>query len=73
MLTGKQYIGGELSSNGDQVFQAVNPITGEKLSGEFKEATLEEVSLAAIKAEQAFQLYRKMDAGMKASFLERIA
>src|SRR5690554_6414389 len=73
MLTGKQYIGGELSNGGNKAFQAVNPVTGEKLPGEFEEATIEEVNLAAIKAEQAFQLYRKMDADMKASFLERIA
>ena len=73
MMTGKQYIGGELSDKRDQVFQAVNPVTDQKLPGEFKEATAEEINLAAIKAEQAFHFYRKMDGEMKATFLERIA
>lgn len=71
-MTGKQYIGGELSSKGDRVFQAVNPVTGEKLPGEFTEATAEEINLAVIKAEQAFRFYRKLDPEMKATFLERI-
>ena len=72
-LTGKQYIGMELASGGNQAFQAVNPVTGEKLPGDFKEASLEEINMAAIKAERAFLRYRKMDANTKASFLERIA
>ncbi len=54
-------------------YQAINPATGEKLEGEFKNSTREDVDKAAKNAAKAFQAYRKLDNETKAKFLEQIA
>ena len=54
-------------------YQAINPATGGKLEGEFKNSTLEDVDKAAQNAAKAFQIYRKLDNESKAKFLETIA
>src|SRR5690554_883682 len=73
MITGKQYIGNALSGEGEKIFYAVNPGTGKNLPGRFFESTEKEVDQAVIKAEQAFQKYRKTAPEKKAFFLENIA
>ena len=54
-------------------YQAINPATGEKLEGEFKNSTWEDVNKAAQNAAKAFQSYRKLGNETKAKFLETIA
>ncbi|UWX55220.1 aldehyde dehydrogenase (NADP(+)) [Maribacter litopenaei] len=54
-------------------YQAINPATGEKLEGEFKNSTWKDVDIVAKKAALAFQTYRKLDNETKANFLETIA
>ena len=70
---GKQFIGFNIVANKKETFQAINPATGEKLDGFFKEATLKEVESAAEKAAKAFAIYRKKSGVEKAIFLETIA
>ncbi|RRQ49777.1 aldehyde dehydrogenase (NADP(+)) [Maribacter algicola] len=54
-------------------YQAINPATGQKLEGEFKNSTWKDVDQAAKNAATAFQVYRKLDNETKAEFLEEIA
>jgi NADP-dependent aldehyde dehydrogenase len=72
-LQGNQYIGFTPSGAGQQVFQAINPVNGEKLMPLFKEATDEEIALAGEKASNAFQQYRLTSGAEKAHFLTLIA
>lgn len=71
-LTGKNFIGNELSGSGKDTLQAINPATGEKILPKFKEATDEEIDAAVNKAEEAFQVYRKKSGQEKAEFLQII-
>src|SRR5215217_8670156 len=73
MIEGKQIIGFELSANGDESFQSVNPALGIKLNYHFHKATSAEANKAVEKAAFAFQLYRKKSGIEKAVFLETIA
>ncbi len=66
-------IGEEISKQGDQTFQAVNPATQEKLPGDFVAATQEEVNLAVAKAVKAWETYRFVSGADKANFLRTIA
>lgn len=60
-------------SNHTTYYQAVDPATGEKLEGNFKNSTKEDVDSAAKKAAVAFQTFRKLDNETKAKFLENIS
>ena len=71
-LTGKNFIGNELSGAGKEKFQAVNPVTSDKLQPEYFEATDEEIDRAIEKAEEAFRIYRKVSGKARAQFLETI-
>ena len=73
MIEGKQIIGFELSADGDEIFQSVNPALGTKLDYHFHKATPGEVNRAVEKAAFAFQSYRKKSGVEKAVFLETIA
>src|SRR5438045_6412112 len=73
MIEGKQIIGFEVSAEGDESFQSVNPALGTKLDYHFHKATPGEVNKAAEKAAFCFQLYRKKSGAEKAIFLESIA
>lgn len=72
MIEGKQIIGFEITAAGRDSFHSVNPASGEKSSYHFLKATSEEVNKAALKAAQAFQIYRKKSGIEKAVFLESI-
>lgn len=72
-LHGKHILGAQLSADGQQIFQAVNPATGEKIGPMFHEATPAEIDRALELAQQAFEHYRKVDADTKTAFLERVA
>jgi 2,5-dioxopentanoate dehydrogenase len=72
MIEGKQIIGFHIVAEGSDTFQSYNPATGTKLGPHFHKATLQEVSTAAEKAANAFQVYRKKSGVEKAIFLEAI-
>lgn len=72
-LSGNNIIGQELSAEGNETFQAVNPSTGKKIEPEFQQATSAEINRAAEKAGAAFQVYRNKSGKEKAQFLEAIA
>lgn len=73
MITGKNYIGEELSNNGDIKFRTFNPRENKETRPTFFEASKEEVNLAVEKANQAFELYKKKTNSEIAEFLEEIA
>ncbi len=68
-LSGNNMIGNSLSAKGTVQFQAVNPVTKEKILPYFHEATLDEIEKAVQKSHDAFQLYRNVSAKKKAEFL----
>lgn len=72
-ISGKNLLGFDSSSEGEKVFQAINPSNGELLPQTYFEATLSEVNIAATLAEKAFEVYRKKAGVEKAQFLEAIA
>ncbi len=72
-MHGKNQIGFALSSNGELMQKAVNPATGQFLSGDFINATDEEIELTMERATAAFAVYNKKSAEEKALFLEAIA
>lgn len=72
-LTGKNYIGGRLSAESKETFQAVNPATTEALSVEFHNASVSELNEAIEKAEIAFNSYSRMSPVKIAEFLETAA
>ena len=73
MLSGKNFIGSTLSSEGKNTFYATNPKTDEQLEGSFYEATHNEISKACQKANEAFDVYRKKTPLERANFLRKIA
>lgn len=72
-LQGNQIIGLSYSKEGKNIFQAVNPVNGEKLMPLFLEANTEEIASACERATVAFQEYRLKSGAEKAFFLELIA
>lgn len=73
ILTGKNYIAGSLSSNGKTTFKGINPSDATELETTFYEATIDETNEAALKAHEAFAIYRKKSGKEKALFLDAIA
>ncbi len=72
-LLGTQFIGHTTTADGKDTFQAVDPSTGEKLLGDFHEATQAEIEQACDLAEWAFRRYSRLTAVEQAGFLEAIA
>lgn len=70
---GKNLIGYEWSSEGDQILKAFNPKGITELEGEFHAATDSEVERALVKARQAWLVYRHTSGQEKAAFLRAIA
>lgn len=54
-------------------FQAINPATGETLTGSFNTASLQDADDALKGAELAFQEYKNLNKNIKAAFLRAIA
>ncbi len=73
MLSGKNIIGFETSSEGTVGIQAINPATGEPLGPLFFKATQGELEKAVEKASEAYKTYRNFSGNKKAKFLEAIA
>ena len=72
-LLGTQYIGATAKASGKEMFNAVDPRSGESLITAFHEALEEEVDEAVLLAEKAFKVYSKISIGDRARFLEAIA
>lgn len=72
-LHGKNFLGGQLSAQGQKTFAAVNPATGEKLSPLVHETTPAEIDQALSLSEAAFEVYRREPAERIAAFLDAIA
>ena len=72
-LEGKNMIGNFASAKGSTFFQAINPVSTQKLAPHFYEATSQEIDAAIQKSHQAFQVYRNVSGKKKASFLITIA
>lgn len=73
MITGKNYIGDELSSQGFITYKTINPETNSENETIFYEATKKEVDKAMELAANAFKTYKKTSGLVKAKFLEAIA
>lgn len=73
MITGKNYIGEELSSEGNITYKTFNPESNTENESIFYEATRDEVNNAAEKANNAFSIYKNKNDKEKAQFLEAIA
>ena len=72
-LLGTQFIGHTNTSDGQDIFYAIDPRSGEPLLGDFHEATRQEVAQAADLAEWAFREYSKISSAQRAEFLEAMA
>ena len=72
-LHGKNFIGGTLSAEGEDTFQARNPATCEPLEPRFHEARAEEINRAAEMAALAFQDREPRPAESTAELLDHIA
>ena len=73
MIEGKNIIGFETLSNGNNTVQAFSTITRDLLPEQFHIASDDEISLAIEKATIAFNVYSKTDYLTRALFLEAIA
>ncbi len=73
MITGKNYIGKELSAKGADTYTTFDPKKNQKTEWTFHEATQEEIDAAVAKAHKAFQTYKSFSGKKKAEFLTAIA
>ncbi|MEQ6123121.1 aldehyde dehydrogenase (NADP(+)) [Pseudotenacibaculum sp. MALMAid0570] len=73
MITGKNYIGNQLSAKGTTTHKTINPQLNEENPTPFFQATLEEVDQAVELADKAFKTYRKVSGAKRAAFLNAIA
>ena len=72
-VTGKNYIGNQLSAKGEKKFTTFNPLLNQHNKWEIIEATSKEVNEAANLAAEAFKTYSKFSGKKKATFLNAIA
>ena len=73
MITGKNYIGFELSSNGSKTFKTIDPIANTENPTNFFEANSEEIELAVQKAILAYNSFKHLPDSDRAAFLSKIA
>ncbi|WP_053976198.1 aldehyde dehydrogenase (NADP(+)) [Mangrovimonas xylaniphaga] len=73
MITGKNYIGNQLSAEGETNYKTFNPQLNIENPVEFTEATTQEIDQAVILASEAFKAYRNISGLRKAEFLDAIA
>ncbi len=73
MITGKNYIGNQLSALGNKTFKTFNPLLNIENQWIITEASNTEVNQAAELAAQAYKTYSKMSGAKKAKFLRAIA
>ncbi len=72
-LTGLNFIGNERSGKSKKTFQAVNPVTREKMQPFFYEATRQEIDNAVLKAANAFKTYCQRSGQERSLLLQTIA
>jgi alpha-ketoglutaric semialdehyde dehydrogenase len=72
-MHGHSIIAGKPSPDSAKTFQAFSPLDGSPLEPLVHEATAADVDRAVHHAEEAFEIYRRLDAGVRADFLEAIA
>ena len=73
MITGKNYIGNQLSASGNKTFKTFNPLLNIENQWEIIEASQNEVNQASELAAEAFKTYSKISGAKKAEFLRAIA
>ncbi len=73
MITGKNYIGKELSANSSVTFQTFNPLLNIKNDISFFEASDLEIQKATILASNAFLTYKSVSLTDRSNFLTQIA
>ena len=73
MITGKNYIGNQLSANGTKTYKTFNPELNTENATVFTEATANEIDDAVNLAEKAFKAFRTVSGIKKAEFLNAIA
>jgi len=73
MITGKNYIGNNLSAKGEKTFKTFNPLLNLENKQAFIEASQIEINEAVDLASAAFVDFRKISGKKKASFLNAIA
>ncbi len=73
MITGKNYIGNQLSAKGNKTYKTFNPQLNIENKHVFVEATTEEINEATALASEAFKAFRTTSGKEKAVFLNTIA
>ena len=73
MITGKNYIGNRLSSEGTKTYKTFNPKSNEVNTHNFHEATEQEINEAAQLATEAFTVFNSTSGEKRAEFLNAIA
>lgn len=73
MITGKNYIGNQLSANGSKNYKTFNPNLNIENQQVFTEANSKEINDAVALANSAFEVYRLTSGKQKADFLNTIA
>ncbi len=73
MITGKNYIGNQLSAKGNKSYKTFNPQLNIENDNVFVEATSDEINTTANLAAKAFKEYSKKSGKEKALFLNTIA
>ncbi|MFP4845090.1 aldehyde dehydrogenase (NADP(+)) [Winogradskyella sp. PE311] len=73
MITGKNYIGNQLSAKGSKTYKTFNPQLNIENDSTYTEATSEEIDEAVALASEAFKVYRTISGKQKAEFLNTIA
>ncbi len=72
-ISGLNFIGSERSGKPTKTFQAVNPVTREKMLPLYHEASRNEIDSAVLKADRAFRIYSQSSGQERADFLQVIA
>ncbi|MDH7448019.1 aldehyde dehydrogenase (NADP(+)) [Aquimarina sp. 2201CG14-23] len=73
MITGKNYIGNQLSAKGATTYTTFNPKLNLENSHTFFEASTEEIEKTVLLASKAFESFKKVSGPKKAEFLNAIA
>ena len=73
MITGKNYIGNQLSAKGTKTYRTFNPQLNIENENVFVEATSEEINEAVNLAARAYKVYQNKSGVQKAAFLNAIA
>lgn len=73
MITGKNFIGENVSAKGAKTYKTFDPKKNKETEWNFYEATREEIDMAVEKATRAFKVYKGMAGTGKAKFLRAIA